>query len=145
MAELNQIVIVGNLTQDPEVRYTPNGKAVADLRVAINETRKDSDGQVQKSTVFIAVTAWGRRAEVCAEYLRKGSPVLVTGKLIQEEWEKEGQKHSIIKILSYSIQFLSNKKKEDADDGDGRGGQEEKPESEPERSEGEAPDDNLPF
>ena len=106
MASLNKVFVIGNLTRDPEVRYIPSGKAVSDLRLAINRKYRTSSGEDREETVFVNATVWGRQAETCAEYLTKGSPVLVEGSLRYEEWEKDGQRASRISITADRVQFL---------------------------------------
>jgi len=113
MASLNQVILAGNLTADPELRYTPSGKAVGDLRLAVTTKFKDTE-----DTVFVSVTVWDRQAETCAEYLSKGSPVLIEGRLKLDTWEKDGQKHSKISVVARRVQFLGaprNKGEEDRD------------------------------
>jgi single-strand DNA-binding protein len=109
MASLNKVFLMGNLTRDPEVRYIPSGTAVADLSLAINERFKDRDtGEWREKPVFVDVTVWRRQAETCAEYLSKGSPVMIEGRLQLDQWESnEGQKRSKLKVLADRVQFLS--------------------------------------
>lgn len=109
MASLNKVFLMGNLTRDPEVRYIPSGTAVADLGVAVNERFKDRDsGEWREKAVFVDVTVWRRQAETCAEYLSKGSPVMIEGRLQLDQWENsEGQKRSKLKVLADRVQFLS--------------------------------------
>ena len=106
MASFNKVILVGNLTKDPEVRYVPSGTAVGDLRMAVSRKYKGSDGQEHEDTCFVSVTVWGRQAETCGEYLRKGSPLLVEGRLKMDEWEKEGQKMSRLGVVAERVQFL---------------------------------------
>lgn len=106
MASLNRVFVIGNLTRDPEVRYIPSGKAVSDLRLAINRRYRTSSGEDRDETVFVNATVWGRQAETCSEYLTKGSPVLVEGSLRYEEWEKDGQRFSRHSIMADRVQFL---------------------------------------
>lgn len=106
MAELNRVFLIGNLTRDPEVRYIPSGKAVADLRLAVNRRWKSSSGEAREDTCFIDATVWERQAETAAKYLKKGSPVFVEGSLQMDEWETEGEKRSRIKVNANRVQFL---------------------------------------
>lgn len=106
MANYNRVILVGNLTKDPEVRYIPSGTAVGDFSMAINRKYKGSDGSVQEETCFVDITVWGRQAETCGEYLRKGSSVLVEGRLKLDRWEKDGQKHSRLSVVADRTQFL---------------------------------------
>lgn len=108
MADLNRVYLVGNLTRDPEVRYTPNGNAVGDLRLAVNRRFRTKDGQEQEETCFVGVEVWGRQAETCRDYLRKGAPILVEGRLKYDQWEKDGQKHSRLSVSATRVQFLSS-------------------------------------
>ncbi|MDI6716420.1 MAG: single-stranded DNA-binding protein [Actinomycetota bacterium] len=107
MASLNKVFIIGNLTMDPELRFTPSGTPVANLRVAVNHRYPDSSGGWVEEASFFTVVAWGRQAEVCNEYLRKGRPVLVEGRLRSRSWETpEGQKRSMVEIVASRVQFL---------------------------------------
>ncbi|MCL6472469.1 MAG: single-stranded DNA-binding protein [Firmicutes bacterium] len=107
MASLNRVFIIGNLTMDPELRFTPNGTAVANLRVAVNHRYQGASGDWVDEASFFNVVAWGRQAEVCNEYLRKGRPVLVEGRLRSRSWETpEGQKRSTVEIVASRVQFL---------------------------------------
>ena len=106
MADFNKVMLLGNLTRDPEVRYTPSGTAVADLGLAVNRSFKGSDGQLKDETCFVRVTVWSRQAENCAQYLKKGSPVFVEGRLKYDEWEKDGQKQSRLSVVGERVQFL---------------------------------------
>ena len=106
-ANLNKVLLIGNLTRDPELRYIPSGSAVATFTVAVNRVYKDQAGEKKEQTSFIRVVVWGRRAEVCGEYLSKGSPVFVEGRLQSRDWEtQEGQKRSTVEVVADNIQFL---------------------------------------
>lgn len=109
MASFNKVIIVGNLTRDIELRYLQNGTAVTDVGLAVNEKYKGKDGQWVEDVTFVDVTFWGRTAEVAADYLSKGSSVLVEGRLKQDRWEKDGQKHSKIKVVCERMQLLGSK------------------------------------
>lgn len=108
MASLNKVFLIGNLTRDPEVRYLPSGAAVADLRLAVNRKYKTQQGEDKEETCFINVSAWGKQAETCGQYLSKGSPILVDGRLRYEEWEKDGQKNSRISVTAERVQFMGS-------------------------------------
>jgi len=108
MTDLNKVFIAGNLTRDPEVRHTPSGMAVADLRMAINRKYRDKSGKDVEEVVYVSATVWGRQAETSAQYLTKGSPVLVEGRLKLDEWEKDGQKQSRLGVVAERVQFLSS-------------------------------------
>jgi len=93
MSTLNRVFLMGNLTRDPEVRYTPSGTAVGDIGLAVNETYKNKAGETVESAVFVDIEVWARQAETCAEYLYKGSSVLVEGRLKLDQWEnQQGEK-----------------------------------------------------
>jgi single-strand DNA-binding protein len=107
MASLNKVFLIGNLTRDPELRYIPSGSAVATFTVAVNRVFKSQTGEKKEQTSFIRVVVWGRRAEVCGEYLSKGSPVFVEGRLQSRDWEtQDGQKRSTTEVVADNIQFL---------------------------------------
>ena len=107
MASFNKVIIMGNLTRDPDVRAAgPSGMRVARLGLAINERRRDRNGQVQDFPVFIDVDAWDRLAELCGQYLTKGSSVLVEGRLQMDTWEKDGVRHQKLKVRASTIKFL---------------------------------------
>lgn len=108
MASYNRVVIVGNLTRDVELRYTPTGTAVTDIALAINDRVKKNDQWVDEVN-FFDVTLWGRTAEVAGEYLSKGSSVLIEGKLKQDRWEQEGKTRSKVKIVGEKMQMLSSR------------------------------------
>jgi single-strand DNA-binding protein len=108
MASYNRVVIVGNLTRDVELRYTPSGTAVTDIALAINDRVKKNDQWVDEVN-FFDVTLWGRTAEVAGEYLSKGSSVLIEGKLKQDRWEQEGKTRSKVKIVGEKMQMLSSR------------------------------------
>lgn len=107
MATYNRVILVGNLTRDIELRYTPAGTAVADIALAVNERRKAASGEWVEEVTFVDITMWGRTAEVASEYLGKGSPILVEGRLRQERWESEGKKRSKLKVVCERMQMLS--------------------------------------
>ena len=109
MSSFNRVILVGNLTRDPELRHIPSGTAVTDIGMAINDKRKDASGNWVEETTFVDVTLWARTAEVACEYLSKGSSVLIEGRLKFETWEKEGQKHSKLKVVGERLQMLGNK------------------------------------
>jgi len=106
-ANLNKVLLIGNLTRDPELRYIPSGSAVATFTVAVNRVYKDQAGEKKEQTSFIRVVVWGRRAEVCGEYLSKGSPVFVEGRLQSRDWQtQDGQKRNTVEVIADNIQFL---------------------------------------
>lgn len=119
MANFNKVILIGNLTRDPEIRYTPSGTAVGDLRMAVNRRFRTGDGQEREETCFVGVTVWGRQAETCGEYLKKGAPALVEGRLKYDEWEKEGQKFSRLSVVAERVQFLGSPRGAEFRDGAG--------------------------
>jgi single-strand DNA-binding protein len=107
---INRVVLTGNLTRDPELRTTPSGTSVCGLRVACNTRRKDASGQWVDKPNYFDVTVWGAQGENCAQYLSKGRPVAVDGRLEWREWETEnGQKRQAIDIIADSVQFLGSR------------------------------------
>lgn len=149
MANLNRVYLIGNLTKDPEIRYTPSGKAVGDLRLAVTTRYKENE-----DTCFVDVTVWDRQAETCGEYLSKGSPILVEGRLKYDEWERDGQKRSRISVVASRVQFLSSPR--NAQFRDSTSGPPPRPDRDPRpeapQNDGPPPgkepagdDDNLPF
>ena len=154
MATLNRVFLMGNLTRDPEVRYLPSGMAVTDIRMAISRKYRTAGGEEREETCFVSVVVWGKQGEACGQYLRKGSPLFVEGRLQYEEWEKDGRKNSRLRVVADRTQFIGAPK---------RGGAEEGPSEGPAATEGRtegrtedvggvtppaadaANDDNLPF
>ena len=108
MASYNRVILVGNLTRDPELRNIPNGTAVTDIGLACNDKRKDASGNWVEETTFINVDLWGRTAEVAVEYLKKGSSVLIEGHLKLDTWEQDGQKRSKLKVVGERMQMLGS-------------------------------------
>lgn len=111
MAGFNRVILIGNLTRDPELRYTPQGTAVADLRLAVTTVRGRSGSERKEETLFIDCTVWDRQAETCSEYLSKGRPVLVEGRLIEDQWQDKetGERRSRIKVYVQNVQFLGSR------------------------------------
>lgn len=111
MANLNKVMLIGNLTRDPELRYTPKGTAVAELGLAINRVWYNEQNQKQEETTFVDVTLWARQAEVAQQYLTKGSPVYIEGRLNLDTWDDKttGQKRSKLKVIGEGLQLLGSK------------------------------------
>ncbi len=109
MANLNSVVLIGNLVRDPELRYTPSGSAVSEFPIALNRRFKTKSGEKKEEVTFIDVVSWNRQAELCAQYLKKGRSVCVSGHLTQDRWEdkKTGQKRSTIYVTAENVQFLT--------------------------------------
>ena len=107
MASFNKVILMGNLTRDPDVRSTgATGIKVARLGMAVNERRRDRNGNTQEFPVFVDVDAWDKLAELCGQHLSKGSPVLVEGRLQMDSWERDGVKHQKLKVRASTIKFL---------------------------------------
>ncbi len=149
MASYNRVVLVGNLTRDVELRYTPGGTAVTDIAIAVNERVKRND-QWTDEVNFFDITLWGRTAEVAGEYLGKGSSILIEGRLKLDRWEQDGQKRSKIKIIGEKMQMLGGK---GGGGTSGGGGQASRPHSASSAATATAqsapqsapPDDEVPF
>jgi single-strand DNA-binding protein len=150
MASFNRVVLVGNLTRDPELRYIPSGTAVSDIGLAVNDRVKRGDQWVDEAT-FIDITLWGRTAEIANEYLSKGSSVLIEGRLKLDRWEKEGQKHSKLKVIGERLQMLGGKEGGGTRGGRSGGGGSRQDDSQYDDSEqympagGPPPNDDIPF
>ncbi len=129
MANYNRVLLMGNLTRDPELRYIPSGSAVVNLRLAVNRTYKNQSGESKEEVTFVNVVVWGKQAENCAEYLSKGRPVFVEGRLQSRQWETDdGQKRSVLEVVADRVQFLERKQRS--------GSEAERSGSEAERSRG---------
>ena len=110
MASLNKVLLIGNLTRDTELRYIPNGSAVASFTLAMNRVYKLQTGEKKEEVSFVRVVVWGRMAEVCAEYLKKGSPCFVEGRLQSRSWDgPDGQKRNTLEVIAMNVQFLSTR------------------------------------
>jgi len=107
MASFNKVFLIGNLTKDPELRYTPQGTAVSNLRLAVNRKFKDKNQELKEDTCFVTAVVWDKQAETCNQYLHKGSPVFIEGRLQSRSWEDtSGQKRSTIEVRVERVQFL---------------------------------------
>ena len=117
MATLNHVALIGNLTRDPDLRYTPKGSAVCDLGIAVNRTYKAESGEKQQETTFIDIVVWAQLAEIVANALSKGSQIFVEGRLQMDTWDDKetGQKRTKIRVVADNVQFLDRKQ---ADDGE---------------------------
>ena len=116
MANLNKVFLIGNLTRDPELRYIPSGTAVATFTIATGRAYTMASGEKREETCFVRCVAWARQAELCGEYLSKGSPIFVEGRLQSRSWETpDGQKRSMIEVVVQNIQFLGKVPREAAD------------------------------
>lgn len=109
MASFNRVMLMGNLTRNPELKYTPSGTAVTDLGLAVNESFKNKAGETVEQTCFVDVVVWGRQAETASEFLTKGSPAFIEGRLQFDQWEnQEGEKRSKLRVRAERVQFLSS-------------------------------------
>lgn len=111
MASLNKVFLLGNLTRTPELRYTPSGTAVADLRIAVNRDYVTQSGEKREEACFLTVVVWAKQAEACREHLDKGSQVLIEGRLQTRDWEaKDGTKRTVTEVVAERVQFMSRPK-----------------------------------
>lgn len=152
MASFNKVILLGNLTRDPEVRYTPKGTAVTELGMAVNRVYTAENGEKREETTFVDITLWGRTAEIAGEYLKKGRPVFIEGRLQLDTWDdkQSGQKRSKLKVVGEGLQLIGSRP---GGAGGGSGGDEES--SSAPRSSKSAPppkaapsapdDDEIPF
>ena len=108
MVSLNRVLLIGNLTKDPELRYIPSGTPVANLRLAVNSNYKDQSGQRKEETCFVTVVVWSKQAELCHQYLKKGRSVFVEGRLLYRTWEAEGKTRSTMEVRADRVQFLGS-------------------------------------
>lgn len=124
MASYNKVMLMGNLTRDPEVRYTPKGSAVTDLAIAVNRVYTAENGERREEVTYVDVTLWARTAEIAGQYLKKGSPVFIEGRLQMDTWEDKqtGQKRSKIKVVGEVMQLLGRRGDGSGDDEGGGGG-----------------------
>ena len=144
MANLNKVLLLGNVTRDPEVRYTPKGSAVCDLGVAVNRAYTTDSGEKREEVTFVDVTLWGRTAEVASEYLKKGRPVFVEGRLQMDTWDDKqtGQKRTRLRVVADNMQLLGGRPPGGAEPpGDSR-----QTSAPPKKSPSSEPDeDEIPF
>jgi len=139
MAGYNRVILMGNLTRDPQLRYTPSGTAVSDFGIAVNKRIKSQDGAKQEKTTFVDVTVWRRTAEVVCQYLSKGSPIFLEGYLELDSWKTEdGQNRSKLRVIADNVQFLP---RAGAGGGGGGGGDQGVPQPPMDT----ADDDDIPF
>ena len=155
MASLNKVLLIGNLTRDPELRYIPSGSAVTSFTVAVNRVYKLQTGEKKEEVSFVRVVVWGRLAEVCNDYLKKGRPVFVEGRLQSRSWDgADGQKKSTLEVIAQNIQFLGQGSGAGVPRGGDRGSdvpegsasdKEEVPEIQLEEAPGKSNEDEVPF
>ena len=143
MTGFNRVVLIGNLTRDPELRQIPSGTSVAELGLATNERYRNREGELAESTCFVDVVAWGKQAETCDQYLSKGAPILVEGRLQFDQWlNSEGQKRSRLRVRADRIRFMGRASSSQGDRPEGG------PASGPQAAApavSDESDDNLPF
>jgi single-strand DNA-binding protein len=151
MASFNKVILLGNLTRDPEVRYTPKGTAVTELGMAVNRVYTAENGEKREETTFVDITLWGRTAEIAGEYLKKGRPVFIEGRLQLDTWDdkQSGQKRSKLKVVGEGLQLIGSRP-----GGGGGGGGDEESSAAPRSSKSAPPpkaapsapdDDEIPF
>ncbi|MHB0957601.1 MAG: single-stranded DNA-binding protein [Pirellulaceae bacterium] len=152
MASFNRVILLGNLTRDVELKFTASQTAVTDIGLAVNDRRKTATGEWVDEPTFLDVTLWGRTAEIASQYLSKGSPVLIEGRLKLDTWESEGQKRSKLRVVGERMQLLGSRS--GGGGGGGGGGSAEysgatahfsQPANDHEPSTGRPPDDEIPF
>lgn len=136
MAGVNKVILVGNLGADPEMRYTADGTAVCNFRIAVSEKFKDRQGNLQERTEWFKIVTWRKLAETCGQYLTKGKQVYVEGRIRNEMWEKDGVKQYSYKIEALTMQMLG---------GAGGGNRAQEPEPGFAPPEGGVPEDDIPF
>jgi single-strand DNA-binding protein len=149
MASFNKVILLGNLTRDPEVRYTPKGTAVTELGMAVNRVYTAENGEKREETTFVDVTLWGRTAEIAGEYLKKGRPVFIEGRLQLDTWDdkQSGQKRSKLKVVGEGLQLLGGRPGGGGGGGDEEGGsRSSRPAPPPKAAAPSEPDDDeIPF
>lgn len=147
MASFNRVILMGNITRDIELRYIPSGTAVADIGLAVNDRRKTASGEWVDETTFVDITLWGRQAEIASEYLGKGSPVLIEGRLKLDTWETDGQKRSKLRVIGERMQMLGGRADgpRPTGPGTGTGGHASQNASAPSGPESVPDEDDIPF
>jgi single-strand DNA-binding protein len=154
MASFNKVILLGNLTRDPEVRYTPKGTAVTELGMAVNRVYTAENGEKREETTFVDVTLWGRTAEIAGEYLKKGRPVFIEGRLQLDTWDdkQSGQKRSKLKVVGEGLQLLGGRPGGGGAGGGGGGDEESsggsrasRPAPPPKATPAAPDDDEIPF
>jgi single-strand DNA-binding protein len=149
MASFNKVILLGNLTRDPEVRYTPKGSAVCDLGVAVNRQYTLDSGEKREEVTYVDVVLWSRLAEIAGEYLKKGRPVFIEGRLQLDTWDdkQSGQKRSKLRVIGETMQLLGGRPP-GAGGGGGEGGESRPGKTTPPpkpAAGGEPDDDEIPF
>src|SRR3954466_14559531 len=154
MASFNKVILLGNLTRDPEVRYTPKGSAVCDLGIAVNRSYTLDSGEKREEVTYVDVVLWARLAEIAGEYLKKGRPVFIEGRLQLDTWDdkQSGQKRSKLRVIGETMQLLGSRPSGTGGGGGGESGGDEdrqsrgRPVAPPKAAGAPAPDDDeIPF
>jgi len=151
MASFNKVILLGNLTRDPEVRYTPKGSAVCDLGIAINRQYTLDSGEKREEVTFVDVVLWARLAEIAGEYLKKGRPIFIEGRLQLDTWDdkQSGQKRSKLRVIGETMQLLGGRPPAAGGAAEGGEGSKEarssKPAPPPKAGAAEPDDDEIPF
>ena len=148
MASFNKVILLGNLTRDPEVRYTPKGTAVTELGMAVNRVYTAENGEKREETTFVDVTLWGRTAEIAGEYLKKGRPVFIEGRLQLDTWDdkQSGQKRSKLKVVGEGLQLIGSRPTGGGGGEDEGGMRSSRPVAAPPKAASTGPDDDeIPF
>ena len=122
MASFNRVILMGNLTRDPELRYTQGGTPVTEIGLAVNDRRKNAAGEWVDETTFVDITLWSRTAEIACEYLGKGSAVMIEGRLKLDQWEQEGQKRSKLRVVGERMQMVGSRNERSSGGGGSNGG-----------------------
>ena len=147
MASFNRVILMGNLTRDPVLRHIPTGTAVTDIVLAVNDRRKNTTGEWVDETTFVDITLWGRTAEIASEYLSKGSPVMIEGRLKLDMWETDGQKRSKLKVIGEKMALVGGGGGSRGDDG-GYSRPSSRNQQQPSQQDyydGSSPEDDVPF
>ena len=119
MASFNKVILIGNLTRDPELRVTANGNSICKLGLAVNRAYMTKDGERREETTFVDIDAFGKQAEIISKYMRKGRPLMVEGRLKLDQWESDGQKRSKMGVVLETFQFLGGRDEGALDSGSG--------------------------
>jgi single-strand DNA-binding protein len=140
----NRVILIGNLTREPELRYTPNNTAVTDLGLAVNRNYQDGSGEWQEDTAFVDVTVWGRQAENASQYLDKGSRVFIEGRLTFDQWENDaGENRSKLSVTAEKVEFLDSAEQSDGPESGAPGG--DSPDEILDDVDVEETEDDIPF
>lgn len=148
MASFNKVILLGNLTRDPEVRYTPKGTAVAEVGLAVNRVYTTEGGEKREEATFVDVTFWGRTAEIAGEYLKKGRPVFIEGRLQLDTWDDKqtGQKRSKLRVVAEGMQLIGGRQGGGGEFDEGGGGRPPARTAPPPKPAASGPDDDeIPF